>query len=295
MLILISDAFGPELPDTLARFGEVTSDKDRLGEAEIVLVRSKTKCRREYINSAANLKLIIRGGVGMDNIDIPYAESMGVRCVNTPDASTTAVAELAFALMIALPNHITTGDASMRQGQWLKKELKRTELQGKTLGILGLGRIGLALAVRARAFQMKVLGWHPDAYFTDFAEICPTMEEVLSGSDFISLHMPQVPATQGLINKQTLGHFKDGAYLINTARGKIVVEQDIVEALRSGKLGGYATDVWYSDPPEGSPLLEAPNTIFLPHIGASTKENMGRIAIIAERVIEDYLAAGQPA
>ena len=110
MLILISDAFGPELPDTLARFGEVTSDKDRLGEAEIVLVRSKTKCTREYINSAANLKLIIRGGVGMDNIDIPYAESKGIRCVNTPDASTTAVAELAFALMIALPNHITTGD-----------------------------------------------------------------------------------------------------------------------------------------------------------------------------------------
>jgi D-3-phosphoglycerate dehydrogenase len=205
MLILISDAFGPELPDTLTRFGEVTSDKDRLGEAEIVLVRSKTKCTREYINSAPQLKLIIRGGVGMDNIDIPYAESRGIRCVNTPDASTTAVAELAFALMIALPNHITAGDASMRQGQWLKKELKRTELQGKTLGILGLGRIGLALAVRARAFQMKVLGWHPDAYFTDFAEICPTMEEVLEGSDFVSLHMPQVPATQGLINKQTLG------------------------------------------------------------------------------------------
>lgn len=295
MLILISDAFGPELPDTLARFGEVTTDKERLGEAEIVLVRSKTKCTREYINSAPKLKLIIRGGVGMDNIDIPYAESKGIRCVNTPDASTTAVAELAFALMIALPNHITTGDASMRQGQWLKKELKRTELQGKTLGILGLGRIGLALAVRARAFQMKVLGWHPDAYFTDFAEICPTMEEVLSGSDFISLHMPQVSATQGLINKQTLGHFKDGAFLINTARGKIVVEQDLAEALRSGKLGGYATDVWCSDPPEGSPLLEAPNTIFMPHIGASTKENMGRIAIIVERVIEDYLAVGQPA
>ena len=295
MKILISDAFDPGLADKLARFGEVFTDKDRLPEADVVLVRSKTKCTQEYIDGAANLKLIIRGGVGMDNIDIPYAESKGIRCVNTPDASTTAVAELAFALMIALPNHITTGDASMRRGQWLKKELKRTELQGKTLGILGLGRIGLALAARARAFQMKVLGWHPDAYFTDFAEICPTMEEVLGGSDFISLHMPQVPATQGLINKQTLGHFKDGAFLINTARGKIVVEQDVVEALQSGKLGGYATDVWYSDPPEGSPLLAAPNTIFTPHIGASTKENMGRIAIIAERVIEDYLAVGRPA
>jgi D-3-phosphoglycerate dehydrogenase len=292
MLILISDAFGPDLPGKLARFGEVTSDKERLPEAEIVLVRSKTKCTKEYIDSAPNLKLIIRGGVGMDNIDIPHAEGKGIRCVNTPDASTVAVAELAFALMIALPNHVTTGDASMRRGEWLKKELKRSELQGKTLGILGLGRIGLALAVRARAFQMRVIGWHPDTYFTDFAEICPSMEEVLRQSDFVSLHMPLVEGTKGLINKQTLALFKDGAYLINTARGKIVVEADVVGALKSGKLGGYATDVWYSDPPQDSPLLEAPNTIFMPHIGASTGENMGRIAIIAERVIEDYLAGG---
>jgi D-3-phosphoglycerate dehydrogenase len=290
MLILISDAFGPELPETLARFGEVTDDKDRLAEAEIVLVRSKTKCTKEYINSAPNLKLIIRGGVGMDNIDIPYAESRGIRCVNTPDASTTAVAELTFALMIALPNHVTRGDASMRQGQWLKKELKRTELQGKTLGILGLGRIGLALAVRARAFQMKVVGWHPDVYFTDWAEIKPSMEEVLRRSDYVSLHMPLVESTRGLINKDTLELFKDGAYLINTARGKIVVEEDVVEALQSGKLAGYATDVWYSDPPESTPLRDAPNTIFTPHIGASTEENMARIAIIVERVIEDHMA-----
>jgi D-3-phosphoglycerate dehydrogenase len=292
MLILISDAFGPDLPGRLARFGEVTTDKDRLPDAVIVLVRSKTKCTREYIDSAPNLKLIIRGGVGMDNIDIPHAESKGVQCVNTPDASTTAVAELAFALMIALPSHVTAGDASMRQGQWLKKELKRSELQGKTLGILGLGRIGLALAVRARAFRMSVVGWHPDTYFTDFADIFPTMEEVLRVSDFVSLHMPLVPETKGLINKQTLALFKNGAYLINTARGKIVVEEDVVGALRSGKLGGYATDVWYSDPPEGSPLIDAPNTIFTPHIGASTSENMERIAVIAERVIEDYLARG---
>ena len=116
MLIFISDAFGPDLPDRLSRFGEVTVDHDRLPQAEIVLVRSKTKCTKEWIDSAPNLKLIIRGGVGMDNIDIPYAESKGIRCVNTPDASTTAVAELAFAMMIALPNHITRGDASMREG-----------------------------------------------------------------------------------------------------------------------------------------------------------------------------------
>jgi D-3-phosphoglycerate dehydrogenase len=290
MLILISDAFGPDLPERLARFGEVTFDQERLAEAEIVLVRSKTKCTKAYLDAAPKLKLIVRGGVGMDNIDIPRAESKGIRCVNTPDASTTAVAELAFALMIALPNHITKGDASMREGKWLKKELKRSELTGKTLGILGLGRIGLALAVRARAFQMRVLGWHPDAFFTDFAEIRTTMAEVLRSSDYVSLHMPLVPETTGLINKKTLDHFKHGAYLINTARGKIVVEADIADALRRGKLAGYATDVWYSDPPEDSPLFRAPNTIFTPHIGASTGENMGRIATIVERVIEDFLA-----
>ena len=290
MLILISDAFGPDLPDKLARFGEVTDDKDRLPEAEVVLVRSKTKCTKEYIDSAPNLGLIIRGGVGMDNIDIPYAESKGIQVNNTPDASTTAVAELAFALMIALPNHDTTGDASMREGQRIKTQLKRSELHGKTLGILGLGRIGLALAVRARSFQMKVLGWHPDVFFTDWAEICPSMEDVLKRSDYISMHMPLVPATKGLLNKETLAQCKDGAFIINTGRGKCVVEEDVAEALKSGKLGGYATDVWYSDPPEDSPLMGAPNTVFTPHIGASSKENMGRIAVIVERLIQGYVA-----
>ncbi|MCP3982087.1 MAG: hydroxyacid dehydrogenase [bacterium] len=290
MLILISDAFGPDLPDRLARFGEVTRDKDRLPEAEIVLVRSKTKCKRDYIDSATNLKMIIRGGVGMDNIDIPYAESKGIRCMNTAEASTTAVAELAFALMIALPNKVNRADASMRKGEWIKKELKRTELHGKTLGILGLGRIGLSLAVRARAFKMNVVGWHPDVYFTDWAEICPTLEEVLQQSDYVSIHMPLLDDTRGLINRDTLKHFKDGAYLVNTARGRIIVEEDVVEALNSGKLAGYATDVWNSDPPEPSPLFEAPNTVFTPHIGASTQENMSRIGTIIERLLEDYQA-----
>jgi phosphoglycerate dehydrogenase-like enzyme len=290
MLILISDAFGPDLPDRLAPLGEVTDDKDRQAEAEVVLIRSKTKCTKEYIDSAPNLKLIIRGGVGLDNVDIPYANSKGIQVSNTPAASSNAVAELAFALMIALPNHIVKGDASMREGQWIKKQLKRTELYGKTLGILGIGRIGLAIAQRACAFQMKVLGWHADVYFTDWAEIVPTMEEVIQRSDYISLNMPLVEATSGIINKETLKLFKDGAYVINTGRGKCVVEQDMVEALESGKIAGYATDVWYSDPPENSPLVNAPNTILLPHIGASTVENMGRIATIVERLIQDHVA-----
>ncbi len=289
MLILISDAFDPSLPGILSKYGDVTDDKSRLAEAEIVLVRSKTKVTREYIDSAPKLKMTIRGGVGLDNIDQEYAKEKGIIVRNTAEASTTAVAELAFALMIALANEIAKADRSMREGKWLKKELKRMELCGKTLGILGLGRIGLALAVRARAFQMRVLGWHPDVNFTDFAEIRPTMKEVLNESDFVSLHMPLVDDTRGVINKQTLAQFKDGAYLVNTARGKLCVEEDVVQALKSGKLAGFATDVWFSDPPENSPLFGAPNCIFCPHVGASTTENMLRIGVIIDRLIGEYV------
>ncbi len=290
MLILISDAFGPGLPDQLKKFGEVTDDQERRTEAQVILIRSKTKVRKDYIDECKNLELVIRGGVGLDNVDLAYAAEKGITVHNTADASTTAVAEQAFAMMIALPNHVVKADESMREGKWIKKELKRTELFGKTLGILGLGRIGIALAIRARGFQMRTLGWHPDVGFTDFAEIRPTMEEVIKESDFISLHVPLFDSTKGMINKKTLALFKDGAFLINTARGRLVVEEDAVAALESGKLGGYATDVWYSDPPESSPLIGAPNTLLAPHIGASTKENMVRIATMIDRLITAHIA-----
>ena len=291
MLILIADAFDKQLPKTLAKYGEVTDDAKRASDATIILVRSKTKADKDYLAKCKNLKLIIRGGVGMDNIDQAYCKEHNVKAMNTADASTVAVAELAFAMMIALPNNVTAADKSMREGKWLKKELERTELYGKTLGVLGLGRIGLALAARAQAFRMRVLGWHPDVAFTDYAEIVPTLEETVTQADYVSLHMPVLDATKGIINKNTLSKFKDGAYLINTARGKLVVEQDVVDALKSGKLKGYATDVWMSDPPEKTVLMDAPNTLFLPHLGASTKENMTRIGIMADRVIGEWVEA----
>ncbi|UCD65047.1 MAG: hydroxyacid dehydrogenase [Candidatus Zixiibacteriota bacterium] len=290
MLILISDAFDATLPGKLARYGEVTDDKSRQAEAEIILVRSKTKATKEYIDAAPKLKYIIRGGVGLDNVDLEYARQKGIRVMNTAEASTVSVAELAFAMMIALPNHIARADHSMRQGDWLKKELKRTELLGKTLGILGLGRIGLALAARAKAFGMRVLGWHPDVFFTDFAEIVDSMEDTIRQSDYVSLHMPLLPDTKGIINKKTLSWFKDGAYLVNTGRAGCIVEEDVAEALKSGKLAGYATDVWLSDPPDSSsPILSAPHTLFAPHIGASSKENMLRIGHIVDLLIADYV------
>src|SRR5512138_889770 len=246
MLILISDKFDKTLPGVLSRYGDVTDDKNRVGEADIILVRSKTKANREYLDCAKNLKLIIRGGVGLDNIDVPYAIQKGVLVKNTAEASTVAVAELAFALMIALPNHIAMADSSMREGKWLKTELERTELYGKTLAILGMGRIGTALAVRARAFRMNVLAWHPDVFFSDFAEIIQDVEEAVSRADYVSMHIPALKDTRGFLNKNLLEHFKTGAYLINTGRAETVIEEDVVEALRSGKLAGFATDVWYS-------------------------------------------------
>ncbi|MBI5507621.1 MAG: hydroxyacid dehydrogenase [Deltaproteobacteria bacterium] len=288
MLILIADAFDKQLPKSLAKYGEVTDDLKRVPDAEIILVRSKTKADKDFLANAKKLKLIIRGGVGMDTIDVGYCKEHHIKAMNTADASTVAVAELAFAMMIALPNRIAQADKSMREGKWLKKELERTELFGKTLGILGAGRIGLALATRAQAFRMRVLGWHPDVAFTDFAEIVPSLEETVAQSDYVSLHMPLVDGTKGIINKATLAKFKDGAYLLNTARGKLVVEEDVVLALKSGKLAGYATDVWYSDPPENSVLMDAPNTLFLPHLGASTVENMTRIGIMADRIIGEW-------
>jgi D-3-phosphoglycerate dehydrogenase / 2-oxoglutarate reductase len=289
MLILIADKFDAAMPQKLAKYGEVTNDANRATEADVILVRSKTKANAEYLDKAKNLKLIIRGGVGLDNIDVKHAQSKGVIVKNTAEASTTAVAEQAFSLMIGLPNHTAKADASMREGKWLKAELERTELYGKTLGILGMGRIGTAVAVRARAFNMRVLAWHPDVFYSDFAEIIGPIEEVLAQSDYLSIHIPLLPDTKGMINKNLLAKVKKGAYMINTGRGETVVEEDVVEALKSGQLAGFATDVWYTDPPVNSPLMSAPNTLFAPHLGASSVENMLRISAIAEMIIADFV------
>ncbi|MCP4566370.1 MAG: hydroxyacid dehydrogenase [FCB group bacterium] len=290
MLILLSDAFDAGLPGKLKKYGEVTDDKSRLADVEVVLIRSKTKVTREYIDSAPKLKLVIRGGVGLDNVDLDYAKEKGIIVHNTAAASSIAVAELAFALMIALPNHLPKADHTMHDGKWMKKELKRTELYGKKLGILGMGRIGTEIGQRAKAFGMSVIAYDPFVEKSNVAEMKSDIKELLGESDYISLNMPLTEETNGLINKESLAGCKDGAFVINSGRGKCVVEEDVVEALKSGKLAGFATDVWYSDPPENSPLLNAPNVIMAPHIGASTKENLLRIGEIIDDLIGKYVA-----
>ncbi|NMC44513.1 MAG: hydroxyacid dehydrogenase [candidate division Zixibacteria bacterium] len=288
MLILISDAFDPGLPAVLKKYGEVTDDKARQAEADVVLIRSKTKVTKEYIDASPKLKLVIRGGVGLDNVDREYAKQKGIIVKNTPEASSIAVAELAFALMIALPNHLPLADASMHEGKWLKKELKRTELYGKTLGILGMGRIGTELGKRAKAFGMTVIAYDPFVKSHELATMVPSMKDLMQKSDYISMHMPLTDDTKGVINKTTLADCKNGAYIVNTGRGKCVIEEDMVEALKSGRIAGYATDVWYSDPPENSPLMGAPNVVMAPHIGAETKENLLRIGVIVDQIVGDF-------
>ncbi len=289
MKILISDAFDPTLAGKLAAFGEVIEDKERLPEVDVVLVRSKTKCDRAYIDRAQRLQLIVRGGVGLDNIDVDYARSKGVKVYNTASASAVAVAELAFALMIAVPTRLIDGHEGMRQGKWLKKELKRTELLGKTLGLIGAGNIGTELARRALAFGMRVVAYDPLLKSHELVELVP-MERLFAESDYLSVHVPLTDETRGMINRETIASMKDGVVLVNTARGKCVVEEDLVDALRSGKVRAYATDVFYSDPPDpASPVLEAPNVIMTPHIGASSAENMLRIGDVVIQILEDFV------
>jgi D-3-phosphoglycerate dehydrogenase len=178
----------------------------------------------------------------------------------------------------------------MHEGKWLKKELKRTELYGKTLGILGMGRIGTELGKRAKACGMTVIAYDPFVNSHELATMVPSMKELMQKSDYISMHMPLTDDTKGMINKTTLADCKNGAYIVNTGRGKCVIEEDMVEALKSGKIAGYATDVWYSDPPENSPLIGAPNMIMTPHIGAETKENLLRIGVIVDQIVGGFAA-----
>jgi len=288
MKILISDAFDASLADKLSRFGEVTDDKSQLPDADVVLVRSKTKCTKEYIDGAPNLKLIIRGGVGIDNIDTDYAKTKGIQVNNTPAASSIAVGELAMSLIAAIPNRVLEGHLTMTQGRWAKKELKRTELYGKTLGLIGAGRIAMEVAKRAQAFGMEVIAYDPYLTTSEYATLV-SLDDLLSKADVISLHTPLTDETKGMVNSDLIAKMKDGVVLVNTGRGKVINEPDLAKALREGKVRAYGTDVWYSDPPpEDCPLLTAPNVFMTPHIGAQSKENLLRIGDEVERIIDEF-------
>jgi len=292
MLLLISDAFDASLPSLLAPFGEVTQDKGRVSEADVVLVRSKTKCTAEYIDSAKNLKLIIRGGVGIDNIDSAYAASKGIIVKNTPKSSAIAVAELAFALMISVPCHLVEVHNGMKRNEWMKST-KRTELYGKTLALLGIGNIASMVATRAAAFGMNVVAYDKYVTSSPVAAMKESVEEAIKDADYISMHLPLTDETRGLMCTDLFKHCTKHPVVINTGRGACVDAQSMKQALLDGTISHYATDVYPSDPPsEDYPLLSSDHVTLTPHIGANTEENLLRIGNEAVSIISELKAGG---
>ncbi len=213
MKILISDAFDPPLPEKLTAFGEVTEDKDQLAEMDVVLVEDQV---RDYIDQATNLRLIIRGGVGLDNIDVEYARSKGVQVFNTAEASAVGAAELAFALMISVPTRLVEGHLGMTRKEWLKG-FKRTKSWVRPLGLFGAGNIGTELARRRIAFGMRVIAYDPFLKSHEAVDLV-SMEELLTESDYMSLHVPLTDETRGMIDTETIGRMKDGVVIVNTSR-----------------------------------------------------------------------------
>lgn len=293
MLILISDAFDSSLPERLSVFGEVTSDKNRLSEAEVVLVRSKTKCTKEYIDQAPKLKLIIRGGVGIDNIDKAYAESKGIIVRNTPKSSAIAVAELAFALMLSTPNNLVAYHNGMKGGEWLKN-LKRTELYGKTLCLFGIGNIATKVAERAKAFGMKVVAFDKYVSSSPVAQMISTAEEAVVDADYISLHLPLTDETRGMVNKALISNCTKSPVVINTGRGLCVDADDMVSMLKDGLVSWYCTDVYPSDPPSPDyPILGCERVTLTPHVGANSEENLARIGEETFDIIDELKKGGK--
>ena len=283
MLILISDAFDASLEGKLKAFGEVTTDKARACDADIILVRAKTTCDKAYIDGLKNCKLIIRGGVGIDNIDKAYAESKGIIVKNTPKASGIAVAELAFSLMLSVPNHINFYHNGMMSNQWLKST-KRTELFGKTLAFIGMGNIAYQVAKRAVAFGMNVVAYdvYVDEKKKDIVKFVSTPEEAVADADYISLHVPGMDSTKGMVNKDLIAKMKKHPVLINTCRGAVINPEDVKAALDNGSLSWYATDVYPTDDAEklfamDYPLFKSDKVTFTPHVGANSVENLLRI------------------
>ena len=290
MKILIADAFDAKLPERLAPFGSVTSDMAELKDAEVLLIRSKTKVTEELLAQAPKLKLVIRGGVGMDNVDKKLCAEKGIKAVNTPKASSVAVAEMAMAFMVAIPARLIEAHVSMTEGKFLKSELKRTELFKKTLGLIGAGAIATEVAKRAAAFGMEVIAFDPFLKEHPIAKLV-SLEELAAKADVISMHTPLTDETKGMVNASLIAKMKDGVMIVNTGRGKCVVEADLVAALESGKVKAYGTDVWPSDPPPADcPLLNAPNVFMSPHLGASSKENLGRIGDEVVAILTNFKA-----
>lgn len=282
---------------------DVRTDMDAAGllaaipAYDALLVRSRTRVTAGVIAAGERLRVIGRAGTGVDNIDLAAATRRGVLVVNAPTGNTVAVAEHTLGLMMALARHIPRADATMEAGQWAKKQLQGVELQGKTMGLLGLGRIGSAVARRARAMEMTVLAYDPFVTEERAASLgvqLVPLETLLAQADFVSLHVPLTSQTRGMIGRQELVRMKPSARLVNTARGGLVDEAALLEALNAGRLAGAALDVFEQEPPEDNPLLGHPRVVATPHIAASTAEAQRDAALEVARQVVDVLAGRAP-
>lgn len=297
--IAISDGLAEEGQARLRGEAEIVDDPElaALGSIDGWIVRSRTRVTDSTLESASpRLKVVGRAGVGVDNIDLEAARRLGVIVVNSPLAATQAVAELALGLMFALARHIPRANAAVHRGEWPKSSLSGGELAGKTLGLVGVGRIGAALAGRAGAMGMRVLGYDPlvsgEAIRKAGAEPM-SFDQVLAESDYLSLHVPLTPETRNLIGPRELQKTKPGVRLISTARGGVVDEDALAQALARGDVAGAALDVFDHEPPGDSPLLRDERVIATPHLGAQTAEAQSRAALdIAEEILAAL--AGRP-
>jgi D-3-phosphoglycerate dehydrogenase len=263
---------------------------------EALIVRSATKVTAQVIAAGSKLKAVGRAGAGVDNIDVPAATEKGVLVMNTPGGNANAVAELAVGLMLALARKIPTTSEGMKAQRWEKKGYKGGELAGKTLGVLGIGYIGAQVAEKAAALGMKVLACDPlvspEKAYKRGAEPCD-LERLISQCDYISLHLPKSEQSAGLINADAFARMKPGVFLINCARGGIVVEADLLQALETGQVAGAGIDVYETEPPTDWSLIQHPAVIATPHIGAATAEAQVVVAEMIGRQIGEYLTEGK--
>lgn len=266
-----------------------------LADADALIVRSAVQADAALLEHAPKLRLIGRAGVGVDNIDTAEATRRGVVVMNTPGANAVAVAELTLGLMISMARSIPRANSSMHEGKWDKKSLQGTELRGKTLGIVGCGRIGLEVARRASAFGMELIGYDPFIAPVIARENNITLvpiDEIFTESDYLSLHVGLTPQTEGLINAHSLAIMKPGVRLVNCARGELIVDEALVDAVKSGHVAGAALDVFRAEPLKNSPYFDLPNVLLSPHVAGSTDEAQEAIGIQLARQVRDYLKLG---
>jgi D-3-phosphoglycerate dehydrogenase len=266
-----------------------------ISDADALIVRSAVDVNAEVLRGAHKLRVIGRAGVGVDNIDLDAATKAGIAVMNTPGANAVAVAEHTLALMLAMARHISRADSTTRAGKWEKKSLQGTELRGKTLGIIGLGRIGMEVARRARAFEMKLVAHDPFVAPTVARELgiqLADLDQVYAGADYISLHVGLTPQTSGMINGQALAKMKPGVRIINCARGELIDEAALAAALTSKRVAGAALDVFHEEPPKNSGLLSLDNVITTPHIAGSTNEAQDAVGVQIASQVREYLKRG---